>query len=209
MRPLLLSLIVGCSSAAPPAARPGAEVQPRAMADAPARVTFDAGPPPVAGPVTPVLVRQQVEVAGVTVHFLGNSHKHVEAGDPPLGMWDFELRRGDQRRPLALRSSENDFEVEVDAFGVLLVLRQRGYDQFDVIHVATPAPAPLDEQACFARIEAEAARRGLPSATTVSPDGTGPAIGTLDGFISVTASTQPPWRAYCGTYTRRIWFVAP
>lgn len=179
------------------------------MPTTPAPATFDAGPPPVAGPTTQVLVRQQVEVGGVTVHFVGNSHKDIEAGDRPLGMWELELRRGDRRLPLSLRSSEDGFEVEVDAFGTLLVLRHRGYDQFDVVHVATPSPAPLDEHACFARIEAEAARLGLPSATTVSPEGTGPAIGSDDGFVVVTAATRPAWRAYCGTYTGRIWFLAP
>jgi hypothetical protein len=160
------------------------------------QVTFDPGPPTVAGEVARIEVKSVRTVGGVQVKFAYANHKHAVAGGDSLGMWGFELTRGSRRAELELRSEQSGFEAEIDALEALLVLRHLDYTTFEIVLVAARAPAPLGEDACIERIEAEVQRRGLSFASV--------SHGERDGIVTARSAD---WRGYCGTYTRRVWIT--
>ena len=154
--------------------------------------------PPVKGAVTTLEEKKSATIGGVNVTFTYASHKHMIAGTGRSpGMWGFEFVRGGKSQ-VELRNTEEGFEAEVDARGVLLVFRHVGYTKFNIVN-AGKAPKPLDDAGCEILIDKAAAKRSF------SLDGAS-STGESDGIIQ---KTTPTWIGYCGTLTKRVWFTPP
>lgn len=161
-------------------------------------LALDPKPPPLPGKVTKLVVKSSATVGGVTVKFAFNSHKRPAKGGRSLGMWGFELARAGKKHDFELRDSNDHFEAEIDALGVALVFRHLDYDSFEIIVAAAKTPKALDDDACVALIEKEAAHRTLPDSVT-----------SHDNEHGIVNARAPTWIGHCGTLTKRIWFTAP
>jgi hypothetical protein len=132
------------------------------------------------------------------VAFSYSRHK----SDGELGMWGFELVRSGTKQELELRSEDSHFEAEIDANGTLLVFRHIDYYNFEIVLANAKTPKPLDNEACRAQIEKAAIARHLLTADDSTSGGGGATEGVL--MRSTTSFV-----AYCGVYTKRVWFTPP
>jgi hypothetical protein len=226
MRIAILVLMIGCSGGKGPpqvAAKPSDPVaidaapepdapplpMPAPPVDAAVAIAIDAAVdaavskldgkrPAVTGQTIKIALKQTVTIGGVSVKFVSNGHKHPAGRGRTLGMWGFEIARGGgAKQELDLRSTDEGFEAEVDAKGVLLVFRHVSYSEFELVLAAKQTPKPLSEEACEAIIAKAAVKLGLPG----EPNH----LGSHHGFV-VAGAKQ--WDGHCGTYTRRVWFTA-
>lgn len=133
-----------------------------------------------------------------SVRFASNGHKHAVNGST-TGMYGFEIAKGDAKVALELRSDEPLFQVETVAHGALFVLDHRTYDEFSVVLVTEQAPVALSQDACLALIEDAAKRANM---SDMGDSG----YSTSDGIMWLKRTT---WTAYCGVYTKRVWFGPP
>jgi hypothetical protein len=170
------------------------EPEPPPPADTPSIAVPDPVPP-VKGPVTRIATNATVTITGIKITFKYSSHK--SGGE--LGMWGFEAVRFGAKKQFELRSETSGFEAELDVTGTLLVFRHVDYNTFEIVLAAPKAPKPLDDDGCSAQIEKAATDRKLPTGGSSSSS-------TDHGIVKMSTAS---WVAYCGQYTRRIWFAPP
>ncbi|MEO8704106.1 MAG: hypothetical protein ABI867_28905 [Kofleriaceae bacterium] len=162
---------------------------------APAPLAFDPKPPAKGG-VTKLAVKETATVGGVTVTFVSSNHKHPAGRGRTLGMWSFTIARDGAKSEVEVRSTDDHPEAEIDAKGVLLVLRHVDYYNFEIVLAAAKTPKPLSEEACVALVAKAAVQRGLPGESS-----------SMSSDLGIVHAGAKRWDGHCGSYTRRVWFT--
>jgi hypothetical protein len=140
-----------------------------------------------------LFVSSTARLGGLSVTYAKASYKGA------LGTFDFKFVKAGKKVDVRLRSDEEKFQAEIVAHGALFVFEQRSDDIFTLMLVAASAPARLDDAACLEMID-DAAKRGRIAATGSST------YANDDGILRVRLRAST---AYCGRYTKRVWFARP
>ncbi|MBA3453240.1 MAG: hypothetical protein H0T42_09130 [Deltaproteobacteria bacterium] len=150
--------------------------------------------PPVNAVGSLLFLGASSKIDGIAVTFARSSSKQV--GRVTTGTFEFKLVKGGKKVEVQLETTQSLFQAEAVAHGALFVFEQRSEDIFTVMLAAAAAPAQLDEQACLGLIDQAAKRAGIKE--------TG-----ASGLVSELGILRVPrdsWTAYCGRYTKRVWF---
>ncbi len=175
---------------ADPEPPPAPIVAPPVVASMPAELLVR---PPVSGTGNLLFMGATARVDSVSVTFARSSQKQV--GRVTTGSFDFVLTKAGKKVNLHLETDQQKFQAEVVAHGSLFVFEQRSDEMFTVLLAAAAAPPLLDEPACLVLIDQAATRAGITDAGTATT--------TEEGILRVRRAS---WTAYCGRYTKRIWF---
>jgi hypothetical protein len=138
---------------------------------------------------------------GVKITVTAQGHKHKVDGGA-VGIYEMTLQRGSKKEDLRLMT-EGDFEGEIDALGVLVVITDDN-EGFRALAIGK-TPKPLDEEAATAHLEKLAESHGLPLG--------GSAYNIEHGVLRYVSTTgdgsHERWRAHLGLYTKRLWWLPP
>ncbi|HUQ02500.1 MAG TPA: hypothetical protein VM261_08395 [Kofleriaceae bacterium] len=159
-------------------------------------------PAPLKGKRTPLAMNKAVSVGhGVKITVTAQGHKHKIDGGA-VGIYEMTLQRGSRKEDLRI-TTEGDFDSEIDALGVLVVITDDN-DGLRALAIGK-TPRPLDEESATAFVEKAAESHGLPLG--------GSAYNVEHGILYYVSTTgdgsHERWRARLGLYTRRIWFSPP
>lgn len=153
--------------------------------------------PPVNGTGGLLFLGATARLDGIALTFAGSTHKQV--GRKVTSLFAFKVVKGGKKVEVHLTTEQERFQAEVVAHGALFVFEQRSNDVFTVVLAAAQAPAELDEPACIALIDDAAKRVGM-------TDHGASSHGSDQGILRLERKT---WTAYCGRYTKRVWFGPP
>lgn len=155
--------------------------------------------PPVGGAGVMLFAGATARLGGMSITFTKYSHKVVLGGGSTTGMFDFRFVKGKTKVDVRLRSDEEQFQAEVVAHDALFVFEQRAENIFTVMLAAASAPARLEDETCVELIDEAAKRGGITDAGSST-------YGNADGIMRLRRKS---WTAYCGRYTKRVWFGPP
>lgn len=151
--------------------------------------------PPVNAMGSLLFLGASSRIDSIAVTFARSAQKEV--GRTTTGYFDFKLVKGGKKVELVkLQTEQQKFQAEVVAHGALFVFEQRSDDVFTVMLAAAVAPAQLDERACLELIDQAAKRAGIRETGSAG-------LVSEHGILRVRRDS---WTAYCGRYTKRVWF---